>query len=111
MKLPTMALVLCATFSVNVEAAQAELCMQQVDRFETALRQSPMGPNAGPTAPETIGAKLGHQPTPASVEAAESRAQSRFASLIAKARALDARGEHAACMRALTDAKLISGLQ
>jgi hypothetical protein len=111
MKLSTMALVLCATFSVNVEAAQAGLCTQQADQLEADLRQSPMSPNAGFTAPETIGAKLGHQPTPASVEAAETRAQSQIASVIAKAKALDAQGKHAACMRALTDAKLIFGRQ
>jgi hypothetical protein len=111
MKLSTMALVLCASFSVNVEAAQAGLCTQQADQLEAALRQSPVSPNASLTAPETIGAKLGHQPTPASVEAAETRAQSQIASVIAKAKALDAQGKHAACMRALTDAKLIFGRQ
>jgi hypothetical protein len=107
MKLATTALVLCATFSVNAEATLAGLCTQQVDQFEAALRQSPMSPDAGATAPETIGAKLGHQPTPASVEAAETRAGLQVASVLAKARALDAQGKPAACMRALADAKLM----
>jgi hypothetical protein len=65
-----------------------------------------LDPGAGPSATETTGAKLGHQPTPASVEAAETIAQSRFASLLANARALDARGKDAACIRALTEAEL-----
>ena len=111
MKLAMTALFLCATFGVNVEAAQAGFCTQQADQLEAALRQSPMSPNASLTAPETIGAKLGHQPTPASVEAAETGAGLQVASVIAKAKALDARGKHAACMRALADAKLMSGLQ
>jgi hypothetical protein len=106
-----MALVLCTTFSVSIDAAQAGFCTKQIDQFEAAIRLSPVGPNAGPFAPETIGAKLGHQPNPASVEAAETRAQSRFSSLLVKAEALDARGNHAACMRALADAKLMFDLQ
>jgi hypothetical protein len=104
MKMPTMALLLCTAFSASVEAAQAGQCLTQIDQFEMAI-QSPMAADAGPTAPETIGAKLGHQPTPASVEIAASRAQSRFASLVAKAKALAAEGKDAACVRALTDAE------
>jgi hypothetical protein len=111
MKTLTMALLLCATFSVNVDAAQAEPCAKQISQLEAVIRQSPMGASAGPTAPETIGAKLGHQPTTASVEIAASRAQSRFASLVAKAKALDAQGEDTACMRALTDAQQSFELQ
>ena len=92
---------------MSAGAAQAGSCTKQIDRFEVAIRQSSMGPNDEPTAPETIGAKLGHQPTPGSVEAAETRAQSRLASLVAKAKALDARGKYGACMQALTDAKMV----
>jgi hypothetical protein len=111
MKALTMPLLLCTTFSASVEAAQAGPCTTQIDQFETAIRQSPMAADAGPTAPETIGARLGHQPTPASVEIAASRAQSRFASLMAKAKALAEEGEDATCMRALTDAKQSFDLQ
>jgi hypothetical protein len=111
MKMSTWALVLCTIFGMSVEAAQAGPCTKQINQLEAAIRHSAMGLDAGPTAPETIGAKLGHQPTPASVEAAETRAQSRFTSLMAKANALDARSKNAACMRVLSDAKPTLDLQ
>ena len=106
MKMLTTALVCCVSFNVSVEAAQTGSCTKQIHQLEAVMRQSSSDPDAGPTARETIGAKLGHQPPPASVEAAETSAQSRFASLMAKAKALDAQGKHAACMRVLTDARL-----
>ena len=74
---------------------------------QAAMQQSSMGPIDEPTAPETTGAKLGHQPTPSSVEAAESSAKSRLASLLAEAKALDAQGKTAACMQSLSEAKEI----
>jgi hypothetical protein len=110
MKVPMMALVLCTAFSVNAQA-QAGLCTRQIDQFEAAMPRSPIDSNAGPTALETIGAKLGRQPTPASIAAAEAGAQSQFASLMAQARALDARGKHKACMRILADVKQTFALQ
>jgi hypothetical protein len=105
MRNSTIALVLCATCSMSAGAAQAESCTQQVDQFQATIQQSPTGPIDEPTAPETTGAKLGHQPTPSSVEAAESSAKSRLASLLAEAKALDAQGKTAACMESLSEAK------
>jgi hypothetical protein len=90
---------------MSAGAAQAESCTQQVDQFQATIQQSPTGPIDEPTAPETTGAKLGHQPTPSSVEAAESSAKSRLASLLAEAKALDAQGKTAACMESLSEAK------
>jgi hypothetical protein len=96
MKVPMMALVLCTAFSVNAQA-QAGLCTRQIDQFEAAMPRSPIDSNAGPTAP--------------SIAAAEAGAQSQFASLMAQARALDARGKHKACMRILADVKQTFALQ
>jgi hypothetical protein len=110
-KMWTIALFLCAPLGLGVDPAQAASCTQQIDQFEAAVRHSSANPDAGPTAPETPGAKLGRQPTPASIATAEARSQSRFASLVAKAKALDARGKHAACMRALNEAKRMFDLQ
>jgi hypothetical protein len=107
MKTLMMALMICAAFGAGVGAAHAASCTKQIDQFEAAMRASGNGPDLGPTAPETTAAKLGHQPTPASVARAESRAQSRFTALLARAQALDAQGKHASCMRALTAAKLM----
>jgi hypothetical protein len=107
MKISPIVLAVLAILGMDVAAAHAGICTRQVNQFEMTMRQSPMGADGGPTAPETIGAQLGHQPTPASVEAAETSAQSRLAHLLANAKALDARGKHAACMHALNDAKMM----
>ncbi len=107
MKIAMLALVLCIGSGLSFEEAQAGVCTKKVDQFERAIQQPSMPPDAGPTARETIGADLGHQPTPASVKAAATRAQSRFATLLANAKALDARGKHTACMHALSDAKMM----
>lgn len=107
MKIAVLALALCIAFGLSFEEAQAGGCTKRVDQFERATQQPSLPPDAGPTSRETIGADLGHQPTPASVEAAATRAQSRFSALLADAKALDARGRHTACMRALREAKMM----
>jgi hypothetical protein len=107
MRKSTIALLLCTTCGMSAGAAQAETCTQQVDQFRATIQQSSTGPIDEPSAPETTGAKLGHQPTPSSVEAAESSAKSRLASLLAEAKALDAQGKTAACMQSLSEAREI----
>ena len=102
-----MALILCTTCSMSAGAAQAETCTQQVEQFQATIQQSSTNSMDEPSAPETTGAKLGHQPTVSSVEAAESSAKSRLASLLAEAKALDAQGKTAACMQSLSEAKEI----
>jgi thiamine monophosphate synthase len=46
-------------------------------------------------------------PTPESVNQAERRAKAGIEAVLARAKKLDAEGKRAACMEALTDAKLI----
>jgi hypothetical protein len=102
-----IALILCATCSMSAGAARAETCTQQVEQFQATIQQSSTSSMDEPSAPETTGAKLGHQPTASSVEAAESSAKSRLASLLEEAKALDAQGKTAACMQSLSEAKEI----
>ena len=92
-------------------SAAAGPCSDEIAQFETAVRQSAKTPYAGPTGVETTGAKLSHQPTPSSVNQAEQHAQSRFADVMAHVRDLDAKGNRADCMQALTDAKLLFSFQ
>jgi hypothetical protein len=66
---------------------------------------SPRGTNAGPMAPQWIGAQLDLQPTPGSVKRAEERAQAAFAATLARAKRLDRQGNRRGCMRALAAAK------
>jgi hypothetical protein len=85
--------------------AHAATCRDEIARLQSAARRVATNPDAGPAAPQSVGAQLGHQPTPESVKQAEKQAQSRFAAILARARALDARGRHAQCMHAVTDAR------
>jgi len=71
--------------------------------MQKAAHQSAANPATGPTAPQSVGAQLGHQPTPASVRQAEQQAQSSFEATLARARALDGEGRHAECMQIVAD--------
>jgi hypothetical protein len=98
------ALVAAAT-SLGIAPVHAGPCTMAIVQFEQAVRQSARNPNAGPMAPQSIGAQLDRQPTPGSVQRAEERAQAAFAATMARAKRLDARGDRAGCTRALTAAK------
>ena len=52
-----------------------------------------------------VGADLGHQPTQASVKAAQARLKKTFAATMARAKRYDAQGNQAGCTRELTAAK------
>ena len=76
-----------------------------IAQFEAAIRQSAGNPNAGLTAPQSIGAQLDRQPTPDSLRKAKERLQSKFSTTMARAKRLDAKGDLAGCTRALSEAK------
>jgi hypothetical protein len=61
-------------------------------------------------APQTVGAQLDRQPTPASMKRAERRAKTAFVAALARAKRLDARGNRAGCERALARAKAMYNL-
>ena len=61
-------------------------------------------------APQSIGAQVDRQPTPASMKRAEQRAQASFNAAMARAKRLDARGNRSGCMRALSAAKRMYSL-
>jgi hypothetical protein len=90
---------------LNIEWAYAGPCSTEIAQFELAVRQSAGKPGAGLMAPQSIGAQIDRQPTPASIKRAEKRAQVIFAATLARAKRLDARGNRAGCTRALSAAK------
>lgn len=94
-----------AALSLGIASAHAGPCTAAIAQFEQALRKSGNEPDAGPTARQSIGAQLGHQPTPSSVKRAEERAQTNFAGALARAKRLDARGNRSGCKRALAEAR------
>jgi hypothetical protein len=101
---PTAAIV-CTVLCLCATVAQAGPCSEDIARFEAAIRQSAGNPNAGLTAPQSVGAQLGHEPTPDSVKRAQERLQAKFSATMARAKRLDARGDRTGCSRALSSAK------
>jgi hypothetical protein len=91
--------------SLSTTLAQAGPCSENIAQFEAAIRQSAGNPNAGLTAPQSVGAQLGRQPTPDSLKRTEARMRSKFSTTMARAKRLDAKGDLAGCTRALSEAK------
>ena len=79
----------CRRLGLSVAAAQAGPCSSRIAQFEQAVRQAAGNPNAGPMAPQSIGAQLDRQPTPASIKSAEEQAKATFAATLARAKRLD----------------------
>jgi hypothetical protein len=90
---------------LGTTSAHAGPCSNAIAQFEQTVRQSADNPDAGPTARQTTGAQLGHQPTPGSVARAEARAEGTFEAALARAKRFDARGNRAGCTRALAAAR------
>src|SRR5882724_2955748 len=97
-------------FGLGVASAHAGPCSSEIAWFEQAVRQSAGNPGAGPMAPQSIGAQLDQQPTPASVRRARQQARATFNSTMARAKRLDARGDGAGCNQALAAAKRMYNL-
>lgn len=92
-------LIVCAALALPVTPAHASPCGDEIVRLEQSV------PALGPTARQSIGAQLGHQPTPQSVQQAEAASQARFASLLERAKGFEAQGKTAECMQELAAAK------
>jgi len=90
--------------------AHAGPCTKKIARFEKVVHQSAQNPSAGPMAPQSIGAQLGHQPTPGSVKRADVKAQKSFDAALARTKTLDAKGKRK-CVQALAYAKRLFNLQ
>jgi hypothetical protein len=107
----TSAAFVAAVVCLGTASAHAGPCTTAIAQFEQAVRQSAGNPNAGPMAPQSIGAQIDRQPTPDSVKRAEERAQATFAATLARAKRFDAQGNRTGCRRALTAAKRMYNLQ
>ena len=103
-------LLVAAALGLSVAAAHAGPCSSRIAQFEQAVRQSAGNPNAGPMAPQSIGAQLDRQPTPASIRRAEEQAKAAFAATLARAKRLDKQGNRVGCTRALAAAKRMYNL-
>jgi hypothetical protein len=101
-----MTLVVYIALGLGVTAAHAGPCGDEIAQLEKAVRQSESNPAAGPTASQSIGAQLRHQPTPESVRRAEVDSRAGLDTILSRAKALDAEGKTAECMELVGTAKL-----
>jgi hypothetical protein len=105
------ALFTSAVWIVNVAPVHAAPCGEEIARFENAVRASQSSPDTGPMARQSVGAQLGRQPTPESVDRSDERAQAAFEAAMARAKRLDAEDKRAECLDALGQAKQMYNLQ
>src|ERR1700730_4479189 len=97
--------IICAVLCLYLTAAQAGPCSEDIAQFEASMRQSAGNPNAGLTAPQSVGAQLGHEPTPESLKRSKERLHAKFSAAMARVKRLDARGDRTGCSRELSVAK------
>jgi hypothetical protein len=98
--------VLIATVISSLQAASATAgeCAKDVAEFQQQLERQ--RDDVG-TAPQSVGAQLGHQPTPESVAQAEAKAKTEIAIVLEQAKQFDAEGKQRECMDALAKARLL----
>jgi hypothetical protein len=89
-------------------------CTAQIAQLERQINLAAADPaadaDAGPTAPQTVGAQLHHQPTPGKVEHAERVANADADAALDRARKADAAGDADGCNRALDEARRLYGI-
>lgn len=107
----TSSLIVCVALAATIDIAHAQTCEAEIERLQSEAVNSSVRTISGPTAPQSVAAQLGHQPTPASVERAQHEAQSRFAGMLARARILASEGNSAACLQAVASARQLLALK
>jgi len=92
------------SFMCGCAAAHAGPCTAQIADVEQYVKRA-MAADAGPFGQQSVGAQLHHQPTPRSVEGAQSSARAAAHAALKRAREADARGDAAACQKALDEVR------
>jgi hypothetical protein len=103
--------VICAASAVMLSgAAHSGPCTTQIGALEQQINAAPPGPESGPSAPQTLGAQLHHQPTPGSVDRGEHLANKDGDVALDRARKADERGDAKICNDALDEARRLYGI-
>ena len=106
---------IAAVFTLLASSADAGPCTDRILEAQAALdAKVETAAGRAPAAPESLDARLHHQPTPASIAAAERRLGMGSggvdaAAALDRAREADERGDAQSCERALTDAQRALG--
>jgi hypothetical protein len=90
--------------------AHAEPCTAQIAQIEEQISGDNANIYAGPSAPQTISAQLGRQPTPATVQRAEGEAGALAQAALDHVQRVDDASNAAACREALAKLKNLYGL-
>jgi hypothetical protein len=104
MRPSTMAFVVSIAFGLGVTSAAASPCSDEIAKLEQ--QQDGNNPAAVPTGRQSVGAQLGHQPTPDSVRQAELASKEGIAAILNRAKAFDAEGNTKECMDLVGTARL-----
>jgi hypothetical protein len=99
----SVSLVLFLLSVLLVTPADAGPCSQEIAAYEQAMRELP-----GTTGHQSVRAQLHRQPTPESLSRSRSRAardERADRAALERARAADARGDRATCLKALSEAQ------
>jgi hypothetical protein len=86
--------------------ALATACMDEIVRLEQRLRDSRAKPADQPTGKQTVGAQLGHQPTPKSVAEADANADKAVQRILNRAKAFGAESTAGECQKEVAEARL-----
>jgi hypothetical protein len=94
----------------SISVAHAGPCTAQIVQIEQQISADNMNIAEGPSAPQTIGAQLGRQPTPATVQSAEHEASALAQAALEHVHKANDAGNAAACRQALAKLKDLYGL-
>src|SRR5260370_37588045 len=92
MRPSTMAFVVSIAFGLGVTSAAASPCSDEIAKLEQGIQQDGNNPAAVPTGRQSVGAQLGHQPTPDSVSHAELASEEGSAAICNRPKTFDAEG-------------------
>lgn len=102
---------MAAAIFFYVGPAYAGPCSAQLAHLEQQISVNDQDSFEGPTAPQTVGAQLGRQPTPATVGTAEHQANRLVRAALNRIRRADDAGNAAACRKAVAKFKDLYGVE
>ncbi len=98
---------IAAAFIATQTTAQAGACTEEIAKLQKVADDTRAHGFTGPTANQSIGAQLHHQPTPESIAVAENMASGKVDAVLASAKKSDDEGKEADCMSSIEKAKLL----
>jgi len=102
-----LAFVVVSTTAWSGEASPSSACRAEISRVELYLREAHANRQVIGSAPESLAARLHHQPTPQSVEHAAAEAEQTIETALALARELESKGLTRECAATLKHVELL----